>query len=76
MRAMQSHALELITLRREVAARYARMTRRWRTARNVCRRLYDAPVPDLPALRDAARRLDRLERGRAALMSDLKALSD
>jgi hypothetical protein len=28
------------------------------------------------ALRDAARRLDRLERGRAALMSDLKALSD
>jgi len=33
-------------------------------------------VPDLPALRDAARRLDRLERGRAALMSDMKALSD
>jgi hypothetical protein len=28
------------------------------------------------ALRDAARRLDRLERSRAALMSDLKALSD
>jgi hypothetical protein len=76
MGAMQAHALELITLRREVAARYARMTRRWLTARNACRRLHDAPVPDLMALRDAARRLDRLERGRAALMSDLKALSD
>jgi hypothetical protein len=76
MRAMQAHALELITLRREAAARYARMTRRWLTARNVCRRLHDAPVPDLMALRDAARRLDRLERGRAALRSDLKALSD
>jgi hypothetical protein len=76
MRPMQAHVLELITLRREVAARYARVTRRWRTARNACRRLYDAPVPDLQALRDAARRLDRLERGRAALMSDLKALSD
>jgi hypothetical protein len=76
MRAMQAHALELITLRREVAARYARMTRRWLTARNTCRRLHDAPVPDLRALRDAARRLDRLERTRAALMSDLKALSD
>ncbi len=76
MRPMQAHALELITLRREVAARYARATRRWRTAHNACRRLHDAPVPDLPALRDAARRLDRLQRGRAALMSDLKALSD
>ena len=76
MRPMQAHALELITLRREVAARYARVTRRWRTAANTCRRLHDAQVPDLPALRDAARRLDRLERGRAALMSDLKALSD
>jgi len=76
MRHMQAHALELITLRREVAARYARMTRRWRTARNACRRLHDAPVPDLPALRDAARRLDQLEHSRAALMSDLKALSD
>jgi hypothetical protein len=76
MRPMQAHALELITLRREVAARYARLTRRWLTARNACRRLHDAPVADLMALRDAARRLDRLERGRAALMSDLKALSD
>jgi hypothetical protein len=76
MGAMQAHALELITLRREVAARYASMTRRWRSARNACRRLHDAQVPDLQALRHAARRLDRLERGRAALMSDLKALSD
>ncbi len=76
MRPMQARALELITLRREVAARYARMTRQWVTACNVYRRLHAAAVPDLLALREAARRVDRLDRGRAALMSDLKALSD
>ncbi len=73
---MHARALELITLRREVGARYARKTRQWLAARNACRRLHAAQVPDLTALRDAARRVDRLERSRAALMSDLKALSD
>jgi hypothetical protein len=75
MGAMQAGALELITLRREVAARYGRMTRRWVTARNAYRRLYAESVPDLTALRKAAGRVDRLDRGRAALLSDLKALS-
>ena len=73
---MHARALELITLRREVGARYARMTRQWLAACNGYRRLHAAQVPDLTALRDAARRVDRLERSRAALRSDLKALSD
>ena len=72
---MQARALELITLRRETAARHARMRRLWVTARNAYRKLQAAPLPDLMALRDAAQRVDRLERGRAALLSDLKALS-
>lgn len=73
---MQSSPLAVITLRREVAARYARINRLWLTARNAYRRLYEAPVQNLRALRDAAQRLDRLDRGRAALLSDLKALAD
>jgi hypothetical protein len=73
---MQSSTLAIITLRREVAARYARMNRMWHTARNTYRRLHDAPVQDLMALRDAAQRLDQLDRGRAALLRDLKALAD
>ena len=73
---MHAHALELITLRREIAARHARMRRLCVAARNAYRRLQTAPLPDLMALRDAAQRLDRLDRGRAALWSDLKALSD
>jgi hypothetical protein len=68
--------LLVITMRREVAARYARMTRRWLAARTAYRRLHAAPVQQLGALRAAARRLDRLDRGRAALLSDLKALAD
>jgi hypothetical protein len=73
---MQSSPLTVITLRREVAARYARINRLWLTARNAYRRLHEAPVGDLLALRDAALRLDQLDRGRAALLSDLKALAD
>ncbi|HXZ58662.1 MAG TPA: hypothetical protein VEG26_00660 [Steroidobacteraceae bacterium] len=73
---MQSSPLAVITLRREVAARYARIHRLWLTARNVYRRLHEAPVQDLIALRHAAQRLDQLDRGRAALLSDLKALAD
>jgi hypothetical protein len=45
-------------------------------ARTTYRRLHDAPVKNITALRDAARRLDQLERGRAALLRDLKALAD
>lgn len=73
---MQASALGLITLRREVAARHARMIRLWLAARNAYRRLHAAPVKNFSALRDAALRLDQLERGRAALLSDLQALSD
>jgi hypothetical protein len=73
---MQVSSLAVITLRREVAARYARIERLWRSARNTYRRLHEAPVQDLAALRDAAQRLDHLDRGRAALMRDLKALAD
>ena len=73
---MQAIPLAVITLRRETAARYARIHRLWLTARNAYRRLYDAPVQDLGALRSAAQRLDQLDRGRAALIRDLKALAD
>jgi len=73
---MQARPLAVITLRRELAARHARMQRLWRTARNAYRRLAAAPVQDLLALRHAAQRLDTLDRGRAALLSDLKALAD
>jgi hypothetical protein len=73
---MQSSLLAVITLRREVAARYARINRLWRTARNAYRRLHEAPIQDLGALRHAAQRLDRLDQGRAALLRDLKALAD
>ena len=76
MAPMRITVLGIITMRREVAARYARMTRQWVTARNAYRRLYGAPVQDLIELRDAAQRLHRLDRGRAALLSDLKSLSD
>ncbi|HEY2275938.1 MAG TPA: hypothetical protein VGH61_10580 [Steroidobacteraceae bacterium] len=73
---MHCNPLAVITLRREVAARYARVQRLWLTARNAYRRLHEAPVLDLSALRNAAQRLDRLNRGRAALLRDLKALAD
>jgi hypothetical protein len=76
MAPMQLCALRLITLRREAAARYARINRLWLAARNAYRRLHQAPVQNLRDLRQAAERLDRLDRGRAALRSDLKALSD
>lgn len=72
---MQSSPLAVITLRRELAARYARINRLWLTARNAYRRLHEAPVQNLGALRNAAQRLDQLDRGRAALLSDLKALA-
>jgi hypothetical protein len=73
---VQSSPLAVITLRREVAERYARINRLWLTARNAYRRLNEAQVQDLNALRSAAQRLDQLDRGRAALLSDLKALAD
>jgi len=73
---MHRRALGLITLRRELAARYARIHRLWVSARNAYRRLHAAPVQDLTRLRAAAQRLDELDRGRAALRRDLKALSD
>ena len=76
MPGVQSSPLAVITLRRDVAARYARINRLWQTARNVYRRLHAAPVQNLLELRDAAQRLERLDRGRAALLRDLKALAD
>jgi hypothetical protein len=76
MHSMRTTVLGIITMRRAVAARYARVTRLWVTARNAYRRLHAAPVQNLVELRDAAQRLDRLDRGRAAALSDLKSLSD
>ena len=76
MASMRPRALGLITLRRELAARYARIHRLWIRARNAYRRLHQAPVQNLRDLRQAAQRLEQLERGRAALRRDLKALSD
>lgn len=73
---MQAVPLGVITLRREVALRYDRINRLWLAARNAYRRLQDAPVQNLSALRDASQRLDQLDRGRAALLRDLKALAD
>jgi hypothetical protein len=73
---MQASSLTVIKLRREIAARYARVHRLWVTARNAYRRLHDAPIQDLTALRDAGQRLAQLDRGRTALLSDLKALAD
>jgi hypothetical protein len=73
---MPRHSLALITLRRELAARYVRIQRLWVAARNAYRRAHQAPVQDLEELRQAAKRLDQLDRGRAALRRDLKALSD
>ena len=48
---MQTAALGLIRLRRETGARYARVQRLWVTAHNLYRRLHEAPVQDLAALR-------------------------
>ena len=76
MQAMPRPSLALITLRRELAARYARIQRLWVAARNAYRRAHQAPVQDLTQLRQAAERLAELGRGRAALRRDLKALSD
>ena len=73
---MPRPSLALITLRREHAARYVRIQRLWVAARNAYRRAHQAPVQDLEELRQAAKRLDELDRGRAALRRDLKALSD
>ncbi|HUL18856.1 MAG TPA: hypothetical protein VLV29_06260 [Steroidobacteraceae bacterium] len=73
---MQANALTLITLRRETAARYERVNRLWLMAATAYRRLNQAPVQNLNALREAAARLDQLARGREALMRDLKALAD
>ena len=73
---MPRPSLALITLRRELAARYVRIQRLWVAARNAYRRAHQAPVQDLEELRQAAKRLVELDRGRAALRRDLKALSD
>ncbi len=73
---MHSSPLAVITLRRELAERYTRANRLWMAARNAYRRLHAAPVKNLMALRDVAQRLDQLDRGRAALLRDLKALAD
>ena len=73
---MHASPLAIITMRRELAARYATTTRQWLAARAAYRRLHDSHVKDLFALRDAAQRLDQVERGRKALLRDLKALAD
>ena len=73
---MQLTSMNIINMRRDLAARFETATRQWLAARAVYRRLHESNVKDLIALRDAAQRLDQVERGRAALLRDLKALSD
>jgi hypothetical protein len=64
------------TLRRDLSIRCETATRQWLAARAAYRRLHDSHVKDLFALRDAAHRLDEVQRGRNALLRDLKALAD
>jgi hypothetical protein len=73
---MQLPSMTIINLRRDLAVRVETATRQWLAARAAYRRLHEANVKDLIALRDAALRLDQVERGRNALLRDLKALSD
>ncbi len=69
-------SMTIIATRRDLSARVETATRQWLAARTAWRRLHEAGVKDLIALRDAAQRLDQVERGRAALLRDLKALCD
>ena len=55
---MQSSPLAIVTMRRDLSARYASTTRQWLAARNAYRRLHEQPVKNIIALRDAAQRLD------------------
>src|SRR2546423_8299005 len=73
MAPMQASALAIITMRRELAARYARMTRLWLAAHHAYRRLHAAPVKNLTALRDAAQRLEQLHPRAPAPRPGLKA---
>jgi hypothetical protein len=73
---MRSISITIINRRRELAERCETATRQWLAARATYRRLHEASVKDFIALRDAARRLDQAERGRAALLRELKALAD
>ena len=69
-------SMSIINLRRDLSVRFESATRQWLAARAAYRRLHESHVKDLFALRDAAQRLDQVERGRNALLRDLKALSD
>jgi hypothetical protein len=69
-------SMSIINMRRDLSVRFESATRQWLAARAAYRRLHDSHVKDLFALRDAAHRLDQVERGRNALLRDLKALSD
>src|ERR1700761_1278473 len=70
------NSMSIINLRRDLSVRFESATRQWLAARAAYRHLHDSHVKDLFALRDAAQRLDQVERGRNALLRDLKALSD
>jgi hypothetical protein len=69
-------SLSIINTRLDLSVRCENATRQWLAARAAYRRLHDSHVKDLFALRDAAQRLDQVERGRNALLRDLKALAD
>ncbi len=73
---MRLMSLGIIDRRRELSARCEAATRHWLAARTTYRRLHEARVKDFVALREAARRLDQAERGRNALLRELKALAD
>jgi hypothetical protein len=68
--------LSIPNTRLDLSVRCENATRQWLAARAAYRRLHDSHVKDLFALRDAAQRLDQVERGRNALLRDLKALAD
>src|SRR2546429_1067136 len=70
---MHASALAIITMRREVADRYVRMTRLWLAAHHAYRRLHASPVKNLTALRDAAQRLEQLHPGPPGRRPGLKA---
>jgi len=46
---MQSSPLAIVTMRRDLSARYASTTRQWLAARNAYRRLHEQPVKNIIA---------------------------
>jgi hypothetical protein len=69
-------SMSMTNVQGDLSIRFQSATRQWLAARATYRRLHDSHIKDLFALRDAAQRLDQVERGRNALLRDLRALAD